>query len=113
MILTLSRWLSVSNGLSTWVTVVGIVSVWYVLLWGVGKLLIRHRIRPARVIILTRSALFLGGAIFVFNLAFVPVVLIAFHGVAAMCLGICMFAALLYLIRVNDQPRTTDPYDDF
>ena len=110
-ILTLSSWLDVSHSLLAWLTLVALVSGWWVVLWGLGKVL--HGVRPVRVVILARLVIFFVGAPFVFNLAFVPVVLIALHGVAVLCLGVCMLAALLYLIRVDDRPTHHDSYEDF
>jgi hypothetical protein len=113
MILHLSRWVNISNGVWAWVAVVTAVGLWWLLLWGVGRFLIQQNVRPGRVVILARLIFFLSGLIFIFNLAFIPVVLVAFHGVATVCLGLCMLAALLYLLRVDDRPKAFDSLGSF
>ncbi len=67
------------------------------------KIVLGLKIRPARVVILTQRVIFLAGAIFIFNITLVPVVLLAFHNMALYALLICIFAALLYFLRVNDK----------
>ncbi len=110
-ILTLSSWLDVHHHVSAWLTVALLITGWWVLLWVLGKSL--HGVRPVRVIILARLIFFLVGTLLIFNLAFVPVVLIALHGVAVLCLGVYLVAAVLYLLRVDDRPKRQDSSQDF
>lgn len=82
-----------------------LILLWWFLLRGVAALLRLRQRRPVRVVILTHWALFLVGGIFLFNLMLVPVVLVAFHGVAMICLLTCAFVAVVYLTQVDDRER--------
>lgn len=103
MIPTLFRWMTGGSQIWLWTAVAGAMALWWVVLWSLTKLLRLESLRPPRVVAEARLALFLVGVIFVFNLALVPVVLVAFHGVAGICLLTCAAAAVVYLIRVDDR----------
>ena len=103
MVIHLFKWFHGYPILPGWALALIAILLWWVLLWILMKLVLSLKIRPARVVILAQSVIFLTGALLIFNIALVPVVLIAFHGMALYTLGICAFAALLYFIRVTDQ----------
>lgn len=88
-----------------WVLTLILILVWWLLTWGIAKLLIKQRVRPPKVIYSAQMVLFLAGAIFVFNVTMVPVVLIAFHGMALYALWICSIAAILYFFRVGGKDQ--------
>jgi len=87
-----------------WVFTVLAILVWWLITWGIAKLLMNNRVRSGKVIYSAQMVIFLVGAIFIFNVTLVPVVLIAFHGMAFHALWICGVAAILYFIRVK-QPK--------
>ena len=101
-LLILSDWLAGHGRWWVWGGLMLAILLWGLFLWGSAVMLIRSRIRPVRVVIQTRTVLFLTGVIFIFDLAVVPVVLVTFNGAALFCLGICACVALLYLLCVND-----------
>lgn len=96
--------------LPLWSIGVLFIILWWLLLWGIRVLLINNRVRPSIVVIQTQWVLSLIGSIFIFNLFFVPVVLIAFRGMALFTLFSCTVAAILYFIRVDDRSDTEDKY---
>ncbi len=101
--MTLSDILTLNRSVPAWSSALVLILLWWGILAGLRKFMIRQRIRPARVVILTQGVLSLAGTVFVFNILFVPVVLIAFHGMALFSIMICTTTAVLYLIRVNDK----------
>lgn len=88
-----------------WVLTLILILVWWLITWGIAKLLINQRVRRPKVIYSAQMVLFLAGAIFVFNVTMVPVVLIAFHGMALWALWICSIAAVFYFLRVSGQEK--------
>lgn len=106
MIPTLSDWFYSYDNLPAWVLAGGLILFWWIVLKIAKKFLIYREIRPARVVILTEQVLFLAGNLFIFDVAFVPIVLAAFHGLALVSLLICVCAALLYLFSVSDKDFT-------
>lgn len=103
MIPTLFRFLSGGSPASAWGALTAALVLWWLLLWALFKVAGVTRARPVRVAAQARMALFLAGAIFLFNVAIVPVVLVAFHGVAGGCLLACAVATVVYLIQVDDR----------
>ena len=101
VLLPLARWVNVNNGPIAWLTAIGLLGGWWLVGWTMGALLIRHKVRPARVIILARLVFLLIGSLAVFDLVFVPVVLFAVPGLALACLLICFCASVLYVVRVD------------
>lgn len=88
-----------------WVLTLILILVWWLLTWGIAKLLIKQGVRRPKVIYSAQMVLFLAGAIFVFNITMVPVVLIAFHGMALWALWICSIAAVFYFFRVSGKDQ--------
>ena len=95
-----------------------IIFVWWLLVWLIVGFLVRRRIRPARVIILSFTVIFLAGAIFIFNLIMAPVILLLLYPLALFCLSACFITAIIYLIKVNDSEYVsrknfidTDPFE--
>ena len=111
MIMEWARWLHVSNGPSAWVYTIGLTAMWVALCWGCSALLLRQKLRPPRVVILARQVWLLAGVIYIFDLAFIPV--IAFNPLVIVCLVTCMVTAVLYIIRVSDKPQLEDPLASF
>jgi Ca2+/Na+ antiporter len=103
--LTLFDWLQGNTGLWAWGVLLGMILLWGLCLQGVANVMSRNRIRPMRVIVQTRSILFMIGVIFLFDLAVVPVVLVYLNWAVPLCLGICIGIALLYFVCVNDQDQ--------
>lgn len=103
MVMTLSDTLTLNGSVPAYASAIALILLWWGILGGLRYLMIRQRIRPARVVILAQGVLSLAGTVFVFNILFAPVVLIAFHGMALFSLIICMIIAILYLIRVDDK----------
>ena len=108
----LSNWLSFNSYLPMWAIAIIAILLWWLLLWGFGRLLSNSKVRPERVIIQTRLILSWAGSLFLFNLLLVPVVLIAFHRIAWFILGACSFTAILYFIKVDDRDKGSigDPF---
>lgn len=111
MIQILFRWLSGSGLIWTWGILLVAITLWWLLLRGIFRLLRLESMRPGRVVALGRLTLFLAGAIFMFDVALVPVVLVAFHGIAGLCLAICTAGAIVFMVRVNDQDPETVAVD--
>jgi len=91
--------------LPLWSLFIIFMLLWWLLLWGIKRFLIRHRRiirRSPTVITEAHSVLLLAGSLFFFNLFVVPVVLVAFNGMAFYTLIICMTAAVLYLYFRED-----------
>jgi hypothetical protein len=63
------------------------------------------------VVILARQVWLFAGVIYIFDLAFIPV--IAFNPLAIVCLVTCMVTAVLYIVRVSDKPKQEDPFASF
>lgn len=103
MVMTLSDILTLNRTVPAWSSAIVLILIWWGILAGLKKFMIRQRIRPARVVILTQGVLSLAGTVFIFNILFVPAVLIAIHGAALFSLIICTITAILYLIRVDDK----------
>ncbi len=105
MVPTLFRYLTGVGEAWTPALLIGLLVLWWIVLRGLAVLLRLRERRPARVVIFTHWALFLVGGIFLFNVMLVPVVLVAFHGVAVICLLICAGVAVVYLSKVEDRER--------
>jgi hypothetical protein len=99
------KWIHFYSPLPAWVVTIIAILLWWLLSWIIMKMAMSWEIRPARVVILAQRVIFLAGAIFIFNITLVPVVLIAFHGMALYTLLICALAAFLYFLRVNDKEK--------
>jgi len=99
----LSDALTLDGQVPAWISAIVLILLWWGILGGLRKIMIHQRIRPARVVVLSQCTLSLAGTVFIFNILFVPVVLIAFHGMALFSLIICTVTAVLYLIRVDDR----------
>jgi hypothetical protein len=106
MIMDIFKWFHVYTPLPAWVFTIVAILLWWLISWSVMRFVLSWKIRPARVVILAQRVIFLAGAIFIFNTTLVPVVLIAFHGMALYTLLICAFAALLYFLRVSDKEES-------
>jgi hypothetical protein len=105
MIMDVFKWFHFYSPLPAWMLTIVAILLWWLLSWIIMKMVMSWRVRPARVVILAQRVIFLAGAIFIFNITLVPVVLIAFHGMALYTLLICALAAFLYFLRVNDQEK--------
>ena len=105
MILDLFNWLHKGGQLITWIITITSIALWWFLLWLIRRFLINKKIRPIRVIALAYRAFMLIVAIFIFNVAIVPVVLVSFHGMALITLVICGVTSFVYLIRVKDEEQ--------
>ncbi len=89
-----------------WIFTILAILLWWLITRGIAKLLRNSRVRSGKVIYSAQMVIFLVGAIFIFNVTLVPVVLIAFHGMAFHALWICGLSAILYFFRVKkDQPQ--------
>ena len=106
MFINLNQWFHVSLPFPVWVFTLAAIVFWWLITWGIAKLLLYFRVRAGRVIYSAQMVTFLVGAIFVFNITLVPIVLIAFHGMAFYTLCICGIAALLYFLADNNTTTT-------
>ena len=103
MMLDLFKWCNLVLPFPVWVLTLILIGLWWLIVWGLARLLIAQRVRPAAVIFSAQMVFFFVGAIFIFNVTMVPVVLIAFHGMAFHTLWLCAAAAILYVIKVTDK----------
>lgn len=101
MFVNLFKWFSVMLPFPVWVLTILLILLWWGITWGIAKLCINGRVRSGKVIFSTQMVIFWVGAIFIFNVTLVPIVLIAFHGMALFALWICGITAILYFIRVS------------
>jgi len=106
MVINIFKWFHVYTPIPVWVLTIIAILFWWLLSWIVMKMVLSWKMRPARVVILAQRVVFLAGAIFIFNTTLVPVVLIAFHGMALYTLLICALAAFLYFLRVSDKEES-------
>jgi len=109
MVMILSDALTLNGQVPAWISAIVLILLWWGILGGLRKFMIHQRIRPARVVVLSQCTLSLAGTVFIFNILFVPVVLIAFHGMALFSLIICTVTVVLYLIRVDDRESERKP----
>jgi hypothetical protein len=106
MVINIFKWFHVYTPIPVWIVTIIAILFWWLFSWFMMKMVMSWKIRPARVVILAQRVIFLAGAIFIFNTTLVPVVLIAFRGMAFYTLLICAFAALLYFLRVSDKEES-------
>ncbi len=98
----LSNLINSNPQLPGWLLGFLIIFIWWLLVWLIAGFLVKRRIRPARVVILSFTVIFLAGAIFIFNLVMAPVILLLLYPLALFCLGACFITAIVYLIKVDD-----------
>ena len=107
MFINLFKWLQIALPVPVWVLTFAAILLWWFITWGLAKILLNLRVRSGRVIYNTQMVLFLVGAILIFNLTLVPIVLVALNGMAFYALGLCGFFAVVYLIKVNERQTAT------
>jgi hypothetical protein len=108
MFINLFKWLNVLVPFPIWVLTLLLIVVWWAITWGIARFLLSRRARPGRVIFSAQMVVFLVGALFIFNTTLVPIVLIAFNGIAFFTLCICGVTALMYFLQVTD--KGSDPF---
>lgn len=113
----LSNLINSNPRLPGWLVGLLIIFFWWLLLWLIARFMIKRRIRPTRVIILSFTVIFLVGAIFTFNLVMAPIILFLFYPLVLFCLIVCFITAIAYLVKVDDSEYTprreltaTDPF---
>lgn len=107
MFINLFKWIQVLVPFPVWVLTLVVIAVWWLITWGIGRWLISSRVRPGKVIASAQMVVFLAGALFIFNTTLVPIVLVAFNGVAFLALCICGVTALIYFLQVTGKD---DPF---
>ncbi|MBD3217024.1 MAG: hypothetical protein GF310_02020 [candidate division Zixibacteria bacterium] len=103
MFLNLFKFFHIRLPFPVWILTVVLILLWWLITRGLANLVIRARIRTGKVIESAQMVIFLVGAILIFNITLVPIVLIAFHGMAFYALWICGLSAILYFVRVKKE----------
>lgn len=105
MISTLFRMLTAGESYESFILLAIGILLWWFLVRYSSSLLMRRKDRPARVIKEAEVAIFLAGALFLFNLVLVPLVLVALGGLAPLILVVCVVVTICYLIKFTSGER--------